>query len=777
MAKDRLPDKLAVILHADVAGSTELVQRDEHLAHERIQDSFRRFSKIIENYRGETLELRGDALLAGFERASDAISASLAFQVDQAYYLSRLKDDLKPGIRVGIAMGEIVIGDNTVTGAGVVLAQRVEQLAAPGSLCVTAALHEALPNRMPFDLEDIGEQTLKGFDDPVRVYQVELSSGASIPPPQQKRAQQKAMQKPWMSKAVIAAVVAVIAIGVTYQLNRKIPAEEPASIERMAFPLPDKPSIAVLPFNNMSDDAQQEYFADGMTEDLITDISKVSGLFVIARNSVFTYKGKAVKVSQVAEELGVRYVLEGSVRRVGNQVRINAQLIDATTGGHIWADRYDGSLDDIFLMQDKIIKNIVVALSITLGDQGETPVESSNAAAYDAYLGGWERYRLGTPEDLSKAVSYFKRAIQLDPGFGRAHTALAAAYWKIVDNLWWRKSLNLSVSQAAELSRLTLRKALEQPSSLAHSIASQREAFYRKSATGALAQAEKAIALDANDPSAHLAMAGALVKGGEADEALKSIRTAMRLDPHYPASYLTRLGQAQFAAGDYESAVESLKKATSRNPDNDWTFTYLAAAYGQLEQKQAAEQALEAANVLRVNAGWGALNTSVIRNPYFKWLGKRKNLVAGLKKAGVKPELNWSALLDKSGGNNVEDIIVKGAKRIDIATARSLHERGVPFVDVYQIWWQKHIPGAHHLDWWSGEFNESGLSQIVQKNQEVVIYSSDSVGRSRGAQHCAMAVTYGFEKVYYLPEGSLSEWEKAGYPVETATEYFQNQQQ
>jgi len=161
MAKDRLPDKLAVILHADVAGSTELVQRDEHLAHERIQDSFRRFSKIIENYRGETLELRGDALLAGFERASDAISASLAFQVDQAYYLSRLKDDLKPGIRVGIAMGEIVIGDNTVTGAGVVLAQRVEQLAAPGSLCITAALHEALPNRMPFDLEDIGEQTLK----------------------------------------------------------------------------------------------------------------------------------------------------------------------------------------------------------------------------------------------------------------------------------------------------------------------------------------------------------------------------------------------------------------------------------------------------------------------------------------------------------------------------------------------------------------------------------------------------------------------------------------
>ena len=355
MEKEHLSGKLAVILHADIAGSTALVQQDEHLAHERIQESFLRFSDVIEKYRGRVLEVRGDALLGEFDRASDAVTATLAFQADQAYYLSRLKDDLKPVIRVGIAMGEIVIGDNTVTGAGVVLAQRVEQLADPGGVCITEALHEALPRRMPFDLENLGEQVLKGFDDPVRVYRVELSAGQSVPAPQQHNQREASPKRPKLMVATIVMAL-VVAAGTYYWFKTQLPQEEPVLVERMAYPLPDKPSIAVLPFTNLSNDAQQEYFADGMTEDLITDISKVSGLFVIARNSVFTYKGQAVKVRQVAEELGVRYVMEGSVRRVGNQVRINAQLIDATTGGHIWADRYDGSLEDVFSMQDKITK-------------------------------------------------------------------------------------------------------------------------------------------------------------------------------------------------------------------------------------------------------------------------------------------------------------------------------------------------------------------------------------------------------------------------------------
>jgi len=551
---------------------------------------------------------------------------------------------------------------------------------------------------------------------------------------------------------------------------------DPVSAERLAVPLPDKPSLAVLPFANSSGDTRMEYFADGISEDLITDLSKVKELFVIARNSVFSYKGKSIKIHRVAEELGVRYVATGSVRRDSNQVRINANLIDTKTGTQLWADRYDGSLDDVFTMQDKITQQIVIALSLTLGSGELVRQETTNNEALDAYLLGRKRYRLGTPEDLAKAIAHFKQAMELDPGFWRAQTALAATYWTIHGNLWWKKSLGVNVTQSGELSRLALEKALVQPSALAYTIASERAAFYQKRPDEALEQAELAIAADSNDPAGYLAMAGALLKADRADEAVKSIRSAMRLDPHYPASYLRSLGQAQFAMGDYQNSAESLQQATRRNPDDDWTFVYLAAAFGQLGQQQQAQQALKTANRLRARASWGEINYSTLHQPYFKWPGDRKPLREGLKIAGIEPAANWSALLS-SHSRDAEDILVEGTTKIDVKMAKVLHDRGVPFVDIYHIWWNKHIPGAHNLDFWIGEFNEASLARIVDKNQEIVIYSSDSVGRVRGAQHCAMAVTWGFEKVYYLPEGSLSEWEKAGYPVETASEYFHNQQQ
>jgi TolB-like protein/class 3 adenylate cyclase/tetratricopeptide (TPR) repeat protein len=770
MAKDRLPDKLAVILHADVAGSTQLVQQDEHLAHERIQASFRRFGDTIEKYRGRILELRGDALLAEFERASDAVTATLAFQADQAYYLSRLKDELKPSIRVGIAMGEVVMGDGTVTGAGVVLAQRVEQLADPGSLCITAALHESLPNRMPFDLENIGEQTLKGFDDPVRVYRVELSPGESIPPPQQ-ASQSKSPQKSLQMKVAIAVVVVVIAIGIAYLFKSTTPMDEPASVERMAYPLPDKPSIAVLPFTNMSNDAEQEYFADGMTEDLITDISQVSGLFVIARNSVFTYKGKTVKIRQVAEELGVRYVLEGSVRRVNNQVRINAQLIDATTGGHVWAKRYDGSLDDVFSMQDKITRNIVSALSVTLTSQEEenqVKVETNNPDAHDAFLRGWERYRQGTPEDFVKAISFFQQAISLDPHYAQAYSALAAVDWSVNFN-GWARAIGIYPFQARNRSRKSLKKTMERPSALTYQVSSERSTLFYRKPDKALDEAEQAIALNANDPAGYLAMSAALLKAGKPVEAAKSVRTAMRLDPEYPAYYLNRLAQAQYQMGAFQDAVETLETAANRNPDDDWTYVYLVATYGQLGDEGKVKKALERANELRAKAGWGALtielgadrNSSDNTRYLFKWFGDLKPLRDGLRKAGVPNGNEWRSLV------TIEDkgVEVKGAVSIDTNTAKKLHERGVTFIDVFFKWGYKRIPDTHYLEIWSYNFNKVLLSKIIQKNQEVVLYSSGGADGRWLSEAVALAVTWGYEKVYYYKEG-LPGWEKAGYPID-----------
>ena len=770
MAKDRLSGKLAVILHADVAGSTAMVQQDKELAHERIQDTFLRFSTTIEKYQGHVIELRGDALLAEFERASDAVSAALSFQSDHTYHISRLKDDLRPTVRVGIAMGEVVVADSTVTGAGVVQAQRVEQLADPGGVCITAAIHESLSKRMPFDLDDLGEQVLKGFDTPVRVYRVELSAGQSVPVPEQDNQREAPPKTPKLIVAIIFTTL-VIAGGTVYWFKTQVPQEEPVSIENMAYPLPDKPSIAVLPFTNMSDDSQQEYFADGMTEDLITDISQVSGLFVIARNSVFTYKGKAVKVRQVAEELGVRYVLEGSVRRVGNQVRINAQLIDATTGGHVWAKRYDGSLDDVFSMQDKITRNIVSALSVTLTSQEEesSVTESSNSVAHDVFLRGWERYRQGTPDDYVKAISFFEQAIELDPDYAQAYSALAAVEWNITFN-GWARAIGLTTEKARERSRKSLQKAMEQSLALTYQIASERSALVYRKPDRALSEAGQAIALDANDPAGHLAMAAALLKAGKPAEAQKSVRTAMRLDPIYPAYYLNRLAQTLYAMGQFKDAVETLEKSTLRNPDNDWTYVYLTATYGQLGDTEKATQAVAKANELRAKAGWGALTVELAGDRarlgsdfryLFKWFGDLKPLRAGLRKAGVPEGNEWRSLVTYKDGKEE----VEGAVVIDSITAKKLHERGVPFVDIWYQWEQKRIPNSHYLDIWAYEFNEATLSEIVRNDQEIVIYSSRGDNVRWFSNAVALAVMWGFEKVYQY-KGGIREWENAGYPVD-----------
>ncbi len=766
MAKDRLPDKLAVILHADVAGSTQLVQQDEHLAHERIQDSFHRFSDVIEQYRGKVLELRGDALLAEFERASDAVTATLAFQSDQANYLSRLKDDLKPGIRVGIAMGEVVIGDGTVTGGGVVLAQRVEQLADPGGLCITAALHESLPRRMPFDLEDLGAQVLKGFDDPVHVYRVELSPGTLIPPPQHKN-QRKTSQKPW-KRVVAIAVVVVIAVGIAYWFKSTVPEEEPASIERMAHPIPDRPSIAVLPFTNISDLAEQEFFADGMTDDLITDLSKVSGLFVIARNSVFTYKDKAVKVRQVAEELGVRYVMEGSVQRAGKQIRINAQLIDATTGGHVWAERYDGTLDDVFAMRDEISRQIVTALSVTLVGQENISrgrVETNSPEAYDAFLRGWAHYRLSTPDDSVKSISYLKNAIKLDPNFGRAHAALAATYWRIYDNNW-AVSAGVSYSDALEQTIQHLEEALKNPTPLAHRTAA-KQYFYFRRWDEAMIQAEKAIAMDPNDPSGYEAMGTLLVNLGKAAEGLDFIKKAMRLDPQ--SDYLYRLGEAQFHLERYEEAAATMLRATKLNPDDEWNYFLLAAAFGHLGREQEAKTA-----IARFNKTYHdptdkqrPLTLADLDTWIFKETANRERLQAGLRRAGVpagapaKPaDSKYGDLITMSAGT----FHVEGAIEINSAEAKSLHDRGIVFIDSRGSvdYGRGHIPGATNLLFHKVWDN---LSQIVDLNEEVVFYCG-GIECHLSANSSAQALILGYTNVYYFA-GGFSAWKDAGYPVET----------
>jgi len=454
---------------------------------------------------------------------------------------------------------------------------------------------------------------------------------------------------------LLAVIILALAIGAVFWWQPWVPAVEPASIDKMAYPLPDKPSIAVLPFTNMSNDAEQEYFVDGMTEDLITDLSKVSGLFVIARNSVFTYKGKLVKVRQVAEDLGVRYVMEGSVQRVGNEIRVNAQLIDATTGGHIWADRYDGVLDDVFTMRDGITRKIVSALKISLTRDESTQQarhSTDNAEAHDVFLQGWAHYKLGARADLVRSIPFLEEAIRLDPGYADAHAVLATVYWDAVKRDWVF-DLGIPSFEAEDRANHHQQEALKTPNLLSH--AQQSRIYLSQGLTDeALREAEKAVALDPNGASAYAALANTLILTNRPQEGLDAIRKAIRLDPYHPPQYLTMLGAAQFGLEQFEAAVTSFERAIKRNPDSETSLIYLASSYGHLGNLRKADATIETANDLRATNSLSALSlesniidgckpiTDGFDFPRFGPKRAQDRLRLGLSKI---PALSWQSLI------------------------------------------------------------------------------------------------------------------------------------
>ncbi len=588
MEKDRLSRKLAVILHADVAGSTKLVQQNETLAHERIQDAFQRFGGNIEKYQGHVLELRGDALLAEFERPSDAVAATLAFQTSHSEIIASLEDDLKPEIRVGIAMGEVVVADNTITGAGVVLSQRVEQLATPGGLCITAAIHEALPLRMPFGQEDLGDQLLKGFDEQVRVYRVYLIPGELIPP----SIQYHNARFSYKNRIIgIASVVIVFTFVISaYVLWQQSNEQARLVIDKKVQPQQsEKLSIVVLPFTNMSGDSEQEYFVDGMTEDLITDLSKISALMVISRTSSFTYKGQSPDIRAVAKELGVSHVVEGSVRKVGNRVGISAQLVNAT-GAYIWGDRYDREITDIFALQDEVRSKIVNALAVQLTPSEEKLLArplTKSVEAYELSLKALQQFSFFNREANLISQEMLKQAIELDPEFSAAYSYLAQSYSLAVENEWTDNR-----DELIKLAVATAKKGIEIDAELpfAHwSLARIYSRSYLRDLERSLAGFEESIALDPNYADGYVMLASTQINLGQAEKALGNIEQGMRFNPHFPFWYIHTLGQAQFALTRYEAAEESFKKAILRNPAVGWPRRWLVATYGHLGKFDDAE--------------------------------------------------------------------------------------------------------------------------------------------------------------------------------------------
>jgi adenylate cyclase len=586
VATDLQNGKLAVILHADVADSTRLVQQDEHVAHERIQDAFNRLSSVINQYSGHVLELRGDALLAEFDRPSDAVSATLSFQSIHTKFLSSLEGDLKPEIRIGIAMGEVVVADNTVTGAGVVLAQRVEQLANPGGLCISSAVQESLSKRLLVEFNNLGEQTLKGFDDPVKVFSVKLKSGQTVLPPQSIR--QTGLQQNFRKQyGFVIVVLIVIGMGIffAYKGGQQ---EDPTSMDKMSLSIPDKPSIAVLPFANNSIDPDQEYLSDGISGDIITDLSKIKGLTVIARNSSFSFRDKTTTVQEIGKSLGVNYILEGSVQKSGNRLRVTAQLVDAKTGHQLWAERFDHGLTDIFSLQDEITREIISALSIRLSVDEQKHLGGNvptNFEAYDLFLRG-QQISVGFSEEaIAQAVELYRQAIRLDPKYAHAHGALAVA--RIRQFLMGFTDTPARMrDRALELAR---KAADMDPGSHQIQWSLGYIHMYRKEFDEALQAAESAVSLSPNYADGYTLLA--LVKNnlGQADEVIPLIEKAMVLNPHYTWDYIYQLGRAYYALGEYEKAVSYLRQALERNESAGYPRLFLAASYVNLGEVDEAE--------------------------------------------------------------------------------------------------------------------------------------------------------------------------------------------
>ena len=557
MATQDFKRKLTAIFSADVKGYSRLMSEDELATIETLNNYRKIIATFVQNLRGRVVDSPGDNVLSEFASVIDAVQCAVEIQKELKTRNAEIPDNRRMEFRIGINIGDVIHKKEGIYGDGVNIAARIESLADAGGICISRNAYDQVKKKLSLGYEYLGEYSVKNIDEPVRVYRVliELEADGKV-------------------------------------IGKKI-----AETEKGFLPLPDKPSIAVLPFVNMSGDPEQEYFSDGITEDLITDLSKISSLFVIARNSVFTYKGKAVKIGQVGRELGVLYVLEGSVRKVCDRVRITAQLVDATTEGHLWAERYDRDLEDIFALQDEVTQKIVAALEVALTGEEEDRLArkyTGNVEAYDCFLRGLEYHFHPTKEKNIQARRMFEKAIELDSEFAAAYAQLGRTHVRGYTHMWSQdpKALNRAFDLAQKAGDLddTLPEAY---------FVFAQVYYYERRHEQAIAELEKAITLSPNYADAVAELGDVLNFVGRPEEAIELIEKAMRLNPTPPSWYLDNLGRAYLLTKRYEEAIATFKRVLNRNPDYWVSYVYLAASYANLGRQNEAQAVV--AEVQRIN--------------------------------------------------------------------------------------------------------------------------------------------------------------------------------
>jgi adenylate cyclase len=589
--------KITAILSADVVGYSKLMGDDETSTVQTLAIYKDVMSTLIDQHRGRVIDSPGDNMLSEFASVVDAVQCAVAIQKELKSRNAALTENRKMRFRIGINLGDVIQEKDRIYGDGVNIAARLESLADPGGICVSKTAFDHIESKLPLGYEFIGEQEVKNIVKPVGAYRVVMEPRVTVADTKGK----KETVPFWRLKGFILGAISVLVliIGVTvWQFYSPKPLFEPASVKEMTLPLPDKPSIAVLPFDNLSGDPEQEYLSDGLTDEIIATLSRVPKIFVIARNSTFTYKGKPVKVQQVSEELGVRYVLEGSVKKAGNRIRITAQLIDAINGHHLWANQYDRTLDDIFAVQDEITKKIITAMQVKLteGERALTAAKGTeNLDAYLKYLQANEYIYKSNREGMALARKLAKEAISLDPEYAMPYVVIAiintSGFW--VDT---SKSQEQSLNDATAYLKKAI--ALDNGNSEAHS----QLAFvyiFKGHHEKALEQAEKAVVLDPNSSTAHYGMGKVLAFSYRIEEAIAEYKKAIRLNPIPPNSYLWSLGLALAEAGQYEEGIKWCEKAIQQQPDSLFAHIMMTVVYSWSGRDEDARA--EAAEVLRIN--------------------------------------------------------------------------------------------------------------------------------------------------------------------------------
>jgi adenylate cyclase len=585
--------RLAAILAADIAGYSRLIGADEEGVLNQIR-SIRAeiLDPAIAEHRGRLVKTTGDGLLVEFSSVIDAVRCAISIQHQMADRSAGIPQTERVEYRVGVHQGDVVVEDGDIFGDGVNVAARLEALADPGGICVSARVQEDSAGRLDLTFEDIGEQQLKNISRPIRVYRVSVGTGVS---------------------------------GRNAAVTVSLEATE------SALPLPDKPSVAVLPFANRSSDPEQEFLADGLAEDVITALSHYPSLFVIARNSSFTYKGRIIEVRQVGRELGVRYVLEGSLRQAGSRIRVTAQLIEAETGNHVWAERYDRDLADIFAIQDEISQAATMAIAPAIaGAERQRAMRKppENLDAWAAYQQGLWHLSPSNAEEHAKAIECFQQAIDLDPQFVGGYCGLAAAQI--------RAAISFATHDLWEMlcsSEILVRRAVaindadaEVRACLAHVL------WIRGDYLGSQAEAEMALAISPNLAIAHREFGSALVLSGRRAEGTAALEKSFRLDPRDPRSANTLLLTAMSAyfSNDYGTATAIAQRIIRSFPDYPLSYRWLAAALGQLGRYEEAKWALDKTAAIRP----ASFDRFVRNRPPYIRPEDYAHMLEGLRKAG-----------------------------------------------------------------------------------------------------------------------------------------------